>query len=240
MTTKQITAKETTALTTPRTGPAPGMESMGQKDLLLSTYSIVQPVSRGDKGKAPAGFFYDSLTGAATDCIQAVILRLSPSRTLWAGQGTGGGPPECSSYDGVRGNVHGACAACSFNRWTKDKLEKTCKSGYMLICANMDSHDNIFMFRATGMSVRPIKALYTELNGLWQAKGIPSFGHHVKLETEYHEPDTGKYYTIKAQVIQTLTPEQRDHYEELYHMIGGANIVEEAAPTASVVDEDIF
>ncbi len=214
---------------------------MGQKDLLLSNYSIAQPASRGEKGKAPAGYFYDSLTGSVSDCVQAVVLRISPCRTLWGELGER--MPECSSYDGVRGNVYGACTNCVYNKWSKDKKDKTCKNGYLLVCANMDTNDSIFMFRAMGMSVRPTKALYTQLVGIGRNTGIPSFGHHVKLETDYQENDLGKFYLIKPMIMGQLTPEETAHYREMYIMLGGSNIAEaeaEGAGSTAMTSADDF
>lgn len=203
-----------------------GMEGLDQHDVILPRYTIVQPTSQG-KGDN-MGWLHNNLTNTPVKELQAVILKVSRTRTLWSGN-MADKKPECSSYDGITGTVHGACASCDYAKWQEDREVKSCKAGYLYLCCDPNDGDSMFLFGAMGTSVKPAKVL----NSLFVNKRRSPFSAVVTLATDkVEDPSKGKYFILKAQVARWLDEKQTSSYREMFQAMQGVTIHEVEADAA--------
>lgn len=215
-----------------------GMEGLGQADVIIPRYTIVQPTSQG-KGDVP-GVFHSNLSDEGVATIKAVILRVTKSRTLWSGD-LADKKPQCASYDGVTGRCGDdivPCDGCEFNRWPMDKDDKTCKSGYLYLCVNV-ADDSRFLYGAMGTSVKPAKML----NSLFVNKRRSPFSAIVEFgTTKVEDPAKGKYWIFKPTIVEWLDAERTEYYRGSFLEMQGVNIkeVEDAAVDVTTEEEAPF
>lgn len=210
-----------------------GLEDMGQRDMVVPRKSIVQLTS---KHSEEYGGFYDNLTKQAVKSINAVVLKITHTRTLWSGD-PNDEKPECTSRDNVTGTQHGACADCQFNTdnnsdlW--DKGMKRCSLGYNLLCINSED-DSLFVFQALKTSAKPVKALITQ----YVNRRKSPFAFITKFMNEKVTVDGNTYYVFKPMITKQLDATEYQVYREIYLSMKGATIREvEDRPDELVINE---
>lgn len=188
-----------------------GFEGLDQQDLILPRMTILQPTSKKD-GKE--GEFHNNLTGECLPSLEAVILKVNRTRTLWSGD-LGDTRPECQSYDGLVGRVYGPCEQCQFNPevnavlWEEKNL-KRCNRGYLFLCLN-PKDEAMFLLSAMGTSVKPARILISQL----VQKVRSAFGALVRFETSRVVDDKGKYYVLKPTVVKAYSQAEVVPYREM-------------------------
>ena len=233
----EITVRPENSIATPTTGYGiEGMEDMGQEDMILPRYSIVQPTSKGT-GDTEPGWFWNNLAKEAVNAVFAVILRVNHTRTLWSGD-LADKTPECSSYDGITGRTYGTCAGCQFNAWGGKEV-KYCKQGYMFLCTDPSSGEK-FMIGAMGTSVRPAKLLISQ----FMNKRRSPFSAVIKFLTAKVEGDKGKYWVLNPSIYKWLEPHEVTGFRDEYVAMARVNIkeveIEEGAVPPPTLSEDDF
>ncbi len=218
-----------------------GLEDMGRRDIVLPRKTIVQLTSK--KSELYGGFF-DNLTNQATKTIDAVILQIKHSRTLWPGGGEGDGQPECRSADGITGTNEaggGLCAECSFNPdvnsdlWKKGM--KRCSLGYTLLAVDI-TDNTMFIFGAEKTSAKPVKPLISQFVNRRKSP----FSFVTRFET-VKVVDEHTYYVFKPSIVKELDAVEFANYRDLYQPMKGATIKEvdeegEAPADAGAVPPD--
>lgn len=203
-----------------------GMESLDQGDLILPRKTIIQATSKKEGADEHLGHFHDNLTNEMVPTIEAVILNITRTRTLWAGGDGSDRKPECGSYDGISGRTYGACNECHFNPevnptlWDEKDL-KRCDRGYLFLCC--DRRDgSLFLLGAMKTSVKPAKVL---ISSFAQKRKSP-FSAVVKWETYKVIDDKGKYYVLKPSITTWLTADEANEYREMYLALRGVQVAD--------------
>ena len=212
-----------------------GFEDLGQGDLVLPRWSIIQPTSRREGVDGHVGEFVRNIDGEFRKQLKVVILKVSPTRILWSGDLTDR-HPECVSRDGVTGSVYGACAQCQFNAQINpalrtDPAAKRCNYGFTLMLVDDLEAGTMALLGAMGTSVRPIKILTTQ----FVQRKRPAFSAIVTIGTEKATGDRGVYYVLKPTITTWLDEKQTAHWRELYHSLAGQVVhdYEDAAAAAA-------
>ncbi len=203
-----------------------GLEGMGQRDVILPRWSVLQPTS---KKEGTAGFFYRNLDAVTQEGLDVVILKINPSRLLWSGE-LNEKVPECRSNDGVTGNTYGPCDQCQFNLWANPDLRrqldegkpvKVCNFGYNIVMADV-ADDSLALLGAMGTSVRPIKVLASQ----FVQKRRSPFSALVHIATELQKNEKGKFYVLAPKIVRWHDATETAKWRELYLGIKGQEIKE--------------
>lgn len=250
MVSNAIARPEPSGLVAPGGYGIEGMEGIGQADVVIPRWNIVQPTSKQDGVEGHEGQFRRNTDGAFASQLQAVILTISPTRLLWSDDLTER-RPECVSRDAVTGSLprnergeYGACASCAFNIQANAQLAadrragtdvKVCGYGYTYLLADdpVENPQSMALFGVMGVSVRPAKLL----NSLFVAKRRPPFSALVQFSTVLEKNDKGKYYVLKAEVQDWLKDEEVAAWREQFLMARGLayrEFEEEDAPAEPV------
>lgn len=198
-----------------------GLEGLGQRDIILPRWSIVQPTSQREGAEQHPGEFFRNIDGEFRPSLSVVILQVTPSRLLWSGDRSDT-RPECASRDGVTGSVYGPCNACDFNWLVNPALRdnpqaKACSAGYTLLLVDDVAEGTMALFGAMGTSVKPAKILVTQFV---QRKRSP-FSAVVEFSTELQKNERGKYYVLKPRIGRWLSPEEAAQYRERWLEVKG-------------------
>lgn len=215
-----------------------GMEGIGQADVVIPRYTIVQPTSKADGVEGHEGQFRRNTDGAFAAQLEVVILTISPTRLLWSGDLTER-RPECVSRDAVHGSVYGLCAECEFNPQANPQIAldrrngvdvKVCNYGYSYLLADDPANpESMAFFGVMGSSVRPAKLLHSQ----FVQRRRPPFSARVRLSSTLEKNDKGKYYVLKAEVVDWLDEAQTAAWRELFQVSRGMTLrefEEESAP----------
>jgi hypothetical protein len=203
-----------------------GLEGMGQRDVILPRWSVLQPAS---KKEGVAGMFYRNLDAVCQEALDVVVLKINPSRLLWSGE-LNEKVPECRSNDGVTGNTYGPCEQCHFNIWANPDLRrqldegkpvKVCNFGYNLLMADV-ADESLALLGAMGTSVRSIKVLAS----LFVQKRRSPFSAIVHIGTELQKNEKGKFYVLAPKITKWLDATETAKWRELYLDIKGQAIKE--------------
>lgn len=190
-----------------------GLESLDRNDLVLPRKTILQPTSKKD---GEAGCFHDNLTNTAVPEIECVILSITHTRSLWSGDPSAE-RPECTAMDGISGSRYGKCALCQFNPnnnatlW--EKGQKRCGPGYLLLAADRNNDDAMFIFSALKTSAKPVKPFITELK---TQRRRPPFYFLTRMTTSQEKNDLGKFYVLKLAIICPLGAADVEKYHQMY------------------------
>lgn len=201
-----------------------GFEDLGQNDIILPRWSIVQPVSKREGADTHVGQWVRNIDGEFRPLLEVVLLKVSPNRILWSGD-LADTQPECVSRDGVAGSAYGACASCSFNvqanpALREDPRAKRCNFGYAMVVCDDVEQGTMALVGAMGTSVRPLKTLTTQ----FIQRKRPAFGALVTLGTERTTNDKGVFYVIKPAITQWFTDQEAAYWRELYQSVAGQTV----------------
>jgi hypothetical protein len=203
-----------------------GFEDLGQSDIILPRWSIVQPTARMEGAKKHIGEFVRNLDGEFRDHLDAVLLKVSPNRILWGGEPgefRADRSPECTSRDGVVGSVYGACATCQFNAsYNKDlwgdPRAKKCNFGYSVVLVDDVEQSSMALFGVMGTSVRPMKTLTTQ----FIQRKRSAFSALVRLETAEITNDRGSFYVLKPTIAAWFDDAETRVWRDLYQSVAGS------------------
>lgn len=214
-----------------------GLEGLGQRDIILPRWSIVQPTSQREGAEQHPGEFWRNIDGKFVPSIQAVILQVTPTRLLWSGDRSDT-RPECASRDGVTGSVYGACNACNFNWLVNPALRenpqaKACSAGYTLLLIDDLAEGTMALFGAMGTSVKPAKILVTQ----FVQRKRPPFSAVIEFATELQKNERGKYYVLKPRIERWLSPDETAEYRGRWQEIKGV-VVREIDEDEQAVESD--
>ncbi len=229
-----------------------GLEGMGQRDVILPRWSVLQPTS---KKEGTAGFFYRNLDAVTQEALDVAILKIHPSRLLWSGE-LNEKVPECRSNDGITGSKerdaegrYGECATCYFNLWCNPDLRrqmdegkpvKACNFGYNIIMADT-TDESLALLGAMGTSVRPIKVLASQ----FVQKRRSPFSALVHIGTELQKNEKGKFYVVAPKIVRWLDAAETAKWRRLYLGVRGQEIreveeVETVEPGEEATGEAMF
>lgn len=206
------------ALATPGGFQLEGMEGLGVEDIIVPRWDIRQATSR-KTGKT--GEFILNLTGECRPTIDAVILRISKTRTLWS-KDRAERVPECSSGDGKTGRTYGECVGCKFNYYDDSPGAKVCKAGYTYLCSDPQSPENMFLISMAGSSNMAAKLL----NSQFPRRKRHPYTAVVQFQTV--EKDTGKGLFYAHQPVITAWMEEQEYapFRDISRMMLGVAIRE--------------
>ena len=226
-----------------------GLEDLGQRDVILPRWSVLQPTS---KKEGTPGFFYRNLDAVTQPALDVAILTVKPGRLLWSGE-LNETIPECRSNDAITGSKerdsegrYGECATCWFNLWCNPDLRrqldagqlvKVCNFGYNLLMADT-ADGSLALLGAMGTSVRPIKVLVSQ----FAQKRRPPFSAIIHIATELQRNERGKFYVLAPKIVKWLSAEETIPWREMYLNLKGQAIkeVEEVVPGDEPMDEPTF
>jgi hypothetical protein len=196
-----------------------GFEDLGQRDIILPRWSIVQPTSQREGADAHLGQFVRNIDGEFRPALDVVLLKVSPTRLLWSGDLVDR-RPECVSRDGVTGSLYGACASCAFNAQVNpglrtDPAAKHCNYGYTLVVIDDVTEGTMALLGAMGTSVRPIKVLTTQ----FVQRKRPAFSGVVRFETERITNEKGKFYVLKPSIVRWLDDAETERWRKIYQTL---------------------
>lgn len=201
-----------------------GFEDLGQGDIILPRWSIIQPTSKKPGADDHVGQFQRNIDGEFRPHLDVVLLKVSPTRLLWSGD-TSDTRPECFSRDAVNGSAYGVCAQCQFNVQVNPALRdqsdaKICNFGYTLLTVDDVEAGTMALIGAMGTSVRPVKVLTTQ----FVQRKRPAFSAVVRLEVERVTNEKGKFYVLKPSIREWLDQERMAPWRELFLSLKGATI----------------
>lgn len=237
MNTVLATTEQAGALAAPTGYGIEGMEGIGQADVVIPRYAIVQPTSRADGVEGHEGQFRRNTDGAFRAQLECVVLTISPTRLLWSGDQTER-RPECVSRDALTGSVYGACNACDFNQQANPQIiadrrqgidVKACSYGYSYLLADdPENPESMAFFGVMGTSVRPAKLLHSQ----FVQRRRPPFSAVVRFSTALEKNDKGKFYVLKAEVARWLDEAETAAWRESFQLTRGMVIREYEEETA--------
>jgi hypothetical protein len=218
-----------------------GLEGVGQQDIILPRWSVVQPTSKFEGADEHVGYFRKNLDGSYVKELDVVVLTVDASRILWSGD-LQDKQPECVSRDTVHGSLprnehgmYGACASCAFNpQHNRELMEqrqsgqqvKACGYGYNMLVASAEEPHAPALFGVMGTSVRPIKTLISQ----FAERRTSPFSAIVRFTTEKQTNDRGKFYVLTPTVIRWFTDPRNpdrasfDTFRALYLQYKGATV----------------
>lgn len=206
----------------------PGLEGIGNADVILPRWVVVQPTSQFDGSDDHVGQFRRNVDGAFAKTLDVVFLNIHPNRLLWSGDLTER-RPECLSRDARVGSLprtpegeYGTCHDCCYNPQFNRQLAadraanvtglKVCSYGYNGLCVDDVQTGSMSLFGVMGTSVRPFKTLLTQFV---QRKKSP-FSALVTLATSREQNDRGKYYVVAPSISRWFTPEESEPFRQLF------------------------
>lgn len=208
-----------------------GFEDLGQSDIILPRWSIVQPTARMEGAKKHMGEFARNIDGEFRDHLDVILLKVSPNRLLWEGEAgeafRADRRPECVSRDGVSGSTYGACALCQFNAQANPALfnipnSKRCNFGYALVMVDDPEAGSMALFDAKGNNVRPLKTLTTQ----FVQRKRPAYSALVRLETTETTNERGSFFVLKPTVANWFDAATAEGWRELYQSVAGSVVRE--------------
>lgn len=223
-----------------------GMEELTQADLRLPRWSIAQANSGKDGATEHAGQFMNNISGEFRPYLDAVLLKVSPSRAMF-NRGTGEKKPECFSRDGITGSKYGRCSECDFNARANPDLMaalkeareqgvqcqwKNCPAGYTYILIDDPDTMSMALFGTAGTA----NDAAMTLNTLIVQRRKPIFSWAVRFTTQKTTNKMGTFYMLKAQIVKELDSDRVQAMRELYRSIQGIvvkDVDEDGEPEAS-------
>lgn len=205
-----------------------GFEGLGQSDIILPRWSLIQPTSKKTQDDSKVGQFMRNIDGQFAPALTGVLLQVHQSRLLWSGD-LQDKRPECFSRDGTTGSKYGNCAACQFNvqhnpalreQLDKGLTPKICSYGYTYLLIDDLEVESMALLGAMGTSVRPAKVLNTQ----FIQRKRPIYSAVVKIESERQVNERGKFYVLKPSVVRwlDLNGEEAARYRDRYLELQGA------------------
>ncbi len=223
-------------------GSAPeGMENLPSSAFRVPRISLTQPNSKRQGSDEHVGHFYRNTDGAYLPTIDAVILSETMNNTLWGAADAK--VPECTSDDGLYGNVHGACGTCKFNRFANEELNKKLQSGqqekhcntggFKIVLVNRED-DEIALLGVHGTSIKNIALLNTS----FRANGLSFFGAPVALGSVKEQNAKGKFYVVTAKRGTAFKGEEKDNWRARFKAMQGIS-VQDVEPDADDVNDSV-
>ncbi|HOA81733.1 MAG TPA: hypothetical protein PKK61_11840 [Defluviitaleaceae bacterium] len=217
-----------------------GLEAIDRSDIKLPKIKLIQSTSvEAQKGKCPAGHFFNVVTGETYPELRCKLLVLGKSRVMWKKPFKRGEEPLCRSFDGVlKFDGTKKCANCQYQSWdniAEGDNKPACNMSYVWL--GLDENKKPFRLIASGASVAPTKNF---LNKILPNK-LPPFVYNVIIRTEQKENESGIFYVMTYEIddknptiakedfmpLKELAEGMRDMFMTA-NQIDSENIVEDA------------
>jgi hypothetical protein len=188
------------------------MDQFSADDMALPELKIIQNVG-GDNAKAAGAKIGDLYIGlydqAFPEGLDVVIVDMVKTRTYWGRDTIDDGPPECSSNNADIGKANDGtdCASCSHKcdtPWALSPADRRtkCLLNYNVLTINLtDKNNTPLILRASGISTKPVRELFTILK---TNKALKAAGLHrgiVHISSEKKKTASGEAYAYKFKLM---------------------------------------
>ena len=244
MSNKSVTPYKATLPVKAVADPLDPMSQVRGQDIILPIRKLVQPQSRMEGGREHSGEFWDNLSGKFQPKLRVAVLKISYSRSLFAG-GSFDQPPVCASDAAfsprvvaeVGGQSTGpTCAKCPFSQWGsagEGRKGQACHETRNLLCLDLDSGEP-FILRVSGVSIKPWSLYVTARGrtGLGFLKAEIVIGSGAKLF------DAGQAYILSFETGAKFDEATVSQLRELAGSYAGLGLGVEEQLAADEVDKE--
>lgn len=173
-----------------------GIEEIGQGDIKLGRWKLIQNTSAEVSKEVQAGMFYNTVTKETKEDLVVTVLKVGKSRVMFPEKYKKGDKALCRSIDFVNKtegipDAGPKCAECKYSEWA-DGEKSQCSIVYYFI--GIDETDNPFRIQFRGASVPPIKDFLSQIFIQLQKLNKGIFSFKIKISSEYVQSDKGNYY----------------------------------------------
>lgn len=173
-----------------------GLEEIGQGDIKLGKWKLLQPTSAEVTKDIPPGSFYNTVTKEVREELIVTVLKTGKSRVMFPEKYRKGDKAQCRSVDFIRkteglADAGPICENCKYSKWEEGEKSR-CSIVYYFI--GLDDTDTPFRIQFRGASVPPVKDFLSQVYMTLKKANKGIFSFKIKITADYKSDDKGNYY----------------------------------------------